>query len=237
MSGVVSGWSLNSCLTMFGWCLRDVWVYSDEVCLCREKSETKNMPWIQRPSAKSSEQSQEKSNESNNMSHLCHVLSWGQMSQASRLMFFLALTSTMGMSPPQSSANKPSSESICRVCWGSAPSWFEDHQTKMSPNVKQTNTSGKLTQHTTPIARFHVSFSINSWWTHVNPSELQDASMTSAWRQHDACKTQPRDHRVTTESPPSHHQDTSRPGRQPGTRRRLSAFRINSPKLSLYWGI
>ena len=143
---------------------------------------------------------------------ICHVLSWGQMSQASRLMFFLALTSTMGMSPPQSSANKPSSESICRVCWGSAPSWFKDHQTKMSPNVKQTNTSGKLTQHTTPIARFHVSFSINSWWTHVNASELQDASMTSAWRLQDTTERPPRKHQKNTKrpsAPPRHHRDTT----------------------------
>ena len=36
--------------------------------------------------------------------------------QASKLMFFLALTSTIGISPPQSSASKPSSESICLVC-------------------------------------------------------------------------------------------------------------------------
>lgn len=66
MSGVVSGWSLNTCLTMFGWCLRDVWVYSDKVCLCmswKVGDQKHAMPWIQRPSAKrKSEQSQEKSN-------------------------------------------------------------------------------------------------------------------------------------------------------------------------------
>ena len=53
--------------------------------------------------------------------------------QASKLMFFLALTSTIGISPPQSSASKPSSESICLVCWGSAPSSIGQKHRSLGP--------------------------------------------------------------------------------------------------------
>ena len=61
---------------------------------------------------------------------------------------------------------------------------------------------------------------ISSWWTYIKANELQDASMTSAWRLRDTTERPPRNHQETTgttEIPPRYYRDTTETPPRHGT--------------------